>query len=76
MSAGIVAGMIAAASTNALEVITVTKQTRPDTKIKELVRREGFRLIYKGLAARVCLNGLQCVLLFQMVHQLSTVFGV
>lgn len=38
MIAGGMAGAVAAACTNPLEVITVTKQTNPELKLTELVR--------------------------------------
>jgi hypothetical protein len=37
MQAGLVAGVVAAASTNALEAITVAKQTNPDINLYKLI---------------------------------------
>ena len=38
MQAGLFAGVIAAASTNALEAITVAKQTNPDRNLMKMIR--------------------------------------
>ena len=52
-----IAGVVAASLTNAFEAITVAKQTTPSTNIIQLVKRERFNLMTKGLIARVYLNG-------------------
>jgi hypothetical protein len=58
MQAGLFAGVIAAASTNALEAITVAKQTNPDRNLMKMIRQEGTSLLTKGLTARVAYNSM------------------
>jgi hypothetical protein len=41
VSASFIAGSIAAAVTNPLEMITVNKQTNKDFKVKEFIKSEG-----------------------------------
>jgi hypothetical protein len=55
--AGLVAGVIAAALTNALECVTVTKQTNPSTNIMQMIKTEGKSLLFRGLGARCMYNG-------------------
>jgi hypothetical protein len=57
MIAGLLAGVTAASATNGLEAITVAKQTNPDANIANIMKNGGFRLLTKGLLARVCYNG-------------------
>lgn len=53
------AGSIAAAITNPLEVITVNKQTDYNFNIRKFVKKEGFfNLMTKGIVPRVSYNGL------------------
>ena len=58
MQAGLLAGVIAAASTNALEAITVAKQTNPDRNLIKMIKQEGVSLMTKGLMARVSYNSM------------------
>ena len=57
MWAGFLAGVIASGVTNGLEVITVKKQTDPSTNLLNLIKEERFKLLTKGLGARVYYNG-------------------
>ncbi len=58
LQAGLCAGVIAAASTNALEAITVAKQTNPDKNLMKMIQKEGRSLLTKGLLARVTYNSM------------------
>lgn len=53
MQAGLFAGIVAAAATNALEAITVAKQTNPEVNLNKMIRKEGVSLLTKGLGPRV-----------------------
>jgi hypothetical protein len=76
MISGAFAGAFAAGVTNGLEAITVVVQTNPDAKVSELIKREGFSLVTKGLAARVYYNGLQSIVLFNLVKYIGKAFNV
>ena len=58
MQAGLLAGIIAAASTNALEAITVATHTNPDKNLIKMIKLEGVSLMTKGLMARVAYNSM------------------
>jgi len=51
--AGFLGGVIGAGMTNAFECVTVAKQTNPDCNMTELIKKERFSLLTKGLLARV-----------------------
>ena len=74
--AGFLGGLIGSALTNSLEAITVMKQTNLDTKIIELVRREGSSLLTKGLYARVFYNGAQSIVFFALVNAIGKAYQV
>ena len=74
--AGFLAGVAAAAMTNAFEAITVAKQTRPDLNIMKLIKTERFRLLTKGVTARVYYNGAQSLLFFTLVLQIGKAYNV
>ena len=65
--AGAVAGSVAAGLTNALEAVTVAKQTNPSTNIAALIKKERFGLLTKGLFARIYYNGFQSLFFFTLV---------
>ena len=52
-TAGLLGGVIGAFFTNALESITVAKQTNPSLNIANLVREQGASLLTRGLLSRV-----------------------
>jgi hypothetical protein len=76
MIAGGTAGACAAAVTNSLEAITVQQQTNPNFKVKELLQKEGYALLTRGLAARIYYNGLQSIVLFNLIKYIGKVFNV
>lgn len=74
--AGAIAGCVAAALTNSLEAITVVKQTNPDANIGQLIQKERFSLLTKGLFARVYYNGFQSLFFFTLVMQIGKIYDV
>lgn len=76
MQAGLFAGVIAAASTNALEAITVAKQTNPDKNLIKMIKKEGVSLMTKGLTARVAYNSMQCAFFFNLVLYIGKFYDV
>lgn len=70
------AGVVAAAATNALEAITVAKQTNPKTNIMELIRTERFDLLKKGLLPRIYYNGAQSLVFFSLVLAIGKAYNV
>ena len=58
MQSGLLAGVIAAASTNALEAITVAKPTNPDRNLIKMNKQEGKSLITKGPMDRLTYNNM------------------
>jgi len=65
--AGFAGGSIGALLTNALESITVAKQTDPSTEIVKLIRQEGRGLLTKGLLPRVYYASAQSLVFFSLV---------
>ena len=73
---GFCGGVIGAAMTNALEAITVAKQTDPKTNIRKLITQEGASLLTKGIMARICYNGAQSLLFFTLVMVIGKAYDV
>lgn len=76
MWGGLVAGVIAAAATNGLEVLTVTKQVEPSTNLFAMIKKEKTGLLTKGLSARVGYNGSQSLMLFLIVESIGKYYNV
>jgi len=76
MVAGLLAGITAATVTNGLEAITVAKQTNPKAKIKKILKEGGFSLMTKGLIPRVCYNGCQSLLFFNLILLIGKIYNV
>ena len=74
--AGFAAGSIGSALTNGLEAVTVAKQTNPETKIMEMIREDGLKLLTRGLPARVVYNGGQSLVFFNLVLYIGKLFDV
>ena len=62
--------------TNGLEAVTVAKQTNPETKIMEMIREDGLKLLTRGLPARVVYNGGQSLVFFNLVLYIGKLFDV
>lgn len=58
MIASFLAGAIGSGLTNALDVITIMKQTSPSLNVMEVIKAERYNLFTKGLLARVFYNSL------------------
>jgi Mitochondrial carrier protein len=76
MFCGFLAGVIGSSLTNALDVITINKQTNPKLNIRKLIREERFNLLTKGLMARVCYNSMQSLVLFHIVLKIGDIYNV
>ena len=71
-----IAGALAAALTNAFDVITIQSQTNPNASMMELIRKERFALFTKGILARVQYNTIQSIVFFNLVVYLSRMYNV
>lgn len=72
VGASLIAGSLAAAVTNPLEMITVNKQTDSRFNIKDFVHREGmWNVCVKGIVPRVAYNGFQSIMFFTLVMKLG-----
>lgn len=69
-------GAIGSGLTNCLDVITVNKQTNPDTVIMDLIRKERLNLFTKGLLARISYNTFQSVVFFNLVVYIGKIYNV
>ena len=74
--AGFVGGAVGSALTNSLDVITINKQTDPELKIWEMVKKERANLLTKGLFARVYYNAMQSVVFFHLVLLIGRIYDV
>ena len=76
MLASFLGGAIGSGLTNCFDVITINKQANPDTNIKELIKKERFRLLTKGLLARVYYNSMQSIVFFNLVMYIGKIYNV
>ncbi len=76
INASFLAGAIGSGVTNWLEVLVVTKQTKPDANLMEIVKREKFGLLTKGLGARVYYQSIQSIFFFSTVTYAGRLFNV
>lgn len=76
VAASFLAGAIGSGATNGLEVLVVTKQTKPNTNIMDIVRRDKFKLLTKGLGARVYYQSIQSIVFFSTVNYVGKLFNV
>ena len=76
MVAAFMGGAIGSAATNALDVLTINKQANPDMKIMQLVKKERFSLLTKGLSARVYYNSMQSMVFFNLVMYIGKIYNV
>lgn len=76
MMASFLGGAIGSAVTNGLDVLTINKQANPDMKIMQLVKKEQFQLLTKGLSARVYYNSLQSIVFFNLVMYIGKIYNV
>lgn len=74
--ASFLAGAVGSGATNGLEVLVVTKQTKPETNLWEIVKREKFGLMTKGLGARVYYQSIQSIVFFSTVTYVGKLFNV
>lgn len=70
------AGGVASSVTNALEVVTVKKQTEPKLSIKKIIAMEGTGIFTKGIFARITYNCYQSVLFFTCLNKIGKLFNV
>jgi hypothetical protein len=76
IAAGFIGGTIASIATNALEVLTIAKQTNPETKYRSLLESEGLCLCSKGIGARIAYNGSRSALFFVIMNAVEKQFNV
>ena len=76
-SCSIIAGVIAGAITNSLEVITINKQILgKNFNLRNFIKEHGFYSFRAGIFARMLINALHTVALFTVVDGISNFFGV
>lgn len=76
ISSSALSGLISALFTNPLEVLTVRKQTDPKTQLMKVVKKEKYKLLTKGLAARGCFNSLQAMTFFTAANFFGNIYNV
>ena len=74
--ASTVGGAVGSGLTNCMDVVTVNKQTDPNTVIMDLIRKERFNLFTKGLMARIFYNTFQSILFFNLVVGIGKIYNV
>lgn len=74
--ASFLAGAIGSGVTNGLDVLTITKQANPESKLQGIIKSEGLKLLTKGLGARVFYNSMQSVAFFNLVLLIGKVYNV
>lgn len=67
--------MMAALTTNALEVVVVRKQAETGESIMDMVRQEGFKMMTKGLTAKLILTGGYSVIFFTSMNHIGKFFN-
>jgi hypothetical protein len=76
VSASFLAGAVGSSVTNGLEVLVVTKQTKPETNLWKIIEKEKFGLLTKGLGARVYYQSIQSIMFFSTVTYVGKLFNV
>ncbi len=76
MAASLLGGAIGSGLTNCFDVLTINKQTSPETNLLDLIRKERFRLFTKGLLARVYYNSMQSLVFFNIVMYIGKIYNV
>lgn len=70
-------GLLGSGVSNAFEVVAVQKQADSSLILKDIVKREGpYRLITKGVGARMAYHSQQSMLMFLCIHYIGKVFKV
>ena len=74
--ASILSGIASSLICNAPEALVVLKQTEPESKLINFIRRERFRLFTKGLGVNMYYQSTYAAILFLTVTYISKIFNV
>ncbi len=74
--ASLLGGIIGSALTNSFEVLAINKQAHPECKLLALIKREKFKLLTKGLGARVFYLSFQSMLFFSCILYFGKLYHV
>ena len=72
----LVSAGVSSVLTNPMEVFTVGKQIDPRSDVREVIRKEGARLLTKGIGPRTVYNCLYSLLFFNSAHLFGKAFDV
>ena len=76
MIASFLGGAIGSGLTNAGDVLTVNKQAQPDMDLIKMIKKERFKLLTKGISARIYYNSLQSIVLFNLIVYIGKIYNV
>lgn len=75
IKASILSGVSATLFTNSLEVIVIRKQAESGETVVEMFKNEGFKLLTKGLTAKLLLTSCSSVIFFLSMNQVGKIFN-
>lgn len=76
MMASFLGGAVGSGLTNSFDVLTINKQADPKIKLIELIKKERYNLLTKGLLARVYYNSMQSMVFFNLVLLIGKLYDV
>ena len=66
--------MAAALMMNSIDVIVIRKQAEMGETVRETISKEGFKMLTKGLAAKMLQSGGYSVVFFTSMHHIGKFF--
>ena len=74
IKASIVSGIFAASLTNCLDVIVIRTQAESGETALQIIKNEGFKLLTKGLGAKLILTSFSSVFFFLTINKVGKIF--
>lgn len=75
LKASVLSGVVAALFTNSLEVIVVRQQSESGQTVREILKQEGFKIVTKGLGAKLMMTSFSSVLFFMSMTHVGRLFN-
>lgn len=66
---------MAALFTNSLEVIVVRQQSESGQSVREIIKHEGFKIVTKGLGAKLMMTSFSSILFFMSMTHVGRLFN-
>jgi hypothetical protein len=76
LASSFMGGLIGSGLSNGFEVVAVQKQADSSIKVMDIVHKERFNLLKKGIIPRMIYHSQQSMFLFMCVHYIGKAFDV